>query len=113
MTGNEIQVECVTLDDLAGLLDIGFRRIDLLKVDAQGAEADILAGAQSMLGLVDNITLKINLFDFYSKRSSFGEIEGLLSGFSLYAITKVSQDPKNFRTDWAEVFYTRTAPPAP
>jgi hypothetical protein len=52
----------------------------------------------------------LNFFDFYSRKNTFLEIEQLLSGFELYAITKVSQNPKNFRTDWAEVFYRKIKP---
>ena len=79
----------------------------MLKIDAQGAECDILCGAQNMLKMVENITMEINFFDLYTKKSTFLDIENLLPGFRLYAITKLSQNPKNFRTDWAEVFYRR------
>jgi len=106
-SGEPIEVRCLTLDDFVVESDLAARRVSLLKIDAQGGEIDILTGAQGMLSNVDNITLEVNLFDFYSKRSSFLEVERLLSGFQLYAITKVSQNPKNFRTDWAEVVYTK------
>jgi FkbM family methyltransferase len=104
-TGREIEVRCLTLNDLVEELAISNKRISLLKIDAQGAEVDILIGAQSMLKQVDNITLEINFFDFYSKKNNFLEVEKLLPGFELYSINKLSQNPKNFRTDWAEVFY--------
>jgi len=102
-----IEVRCLSLDDLVNELDIAGQRIDLLKIDAQGGEVDILTGGLNALKYVDNITLELSLFDFYSKKNSFLEIEQLLSGFELYAITKLSQNPKNLRTDWAEVFYTK------
>jgi FkbM family methyltransferase len=107
-TATEVEVRCITLDTMVKELGIASKRIDLLKIDAQGGEYDILCGAKSMLDNVDNITLELNLFDFYSKRNTFLEIEQMLPGFELYAITKLSQNPKNFRTDWAEVFYTRS-----
>ena len=75
---------------------------------ARQAEAEILAGAKQSLGRINNITLELNLFDFYSRQNSFLEVESLLPGFELYAITKLSQNPKNFRTDWVEAFYTRS-----
>ena len=102
-----IKVKCITLDNLISELDIQFKKIHLLKIDAQGAELDILLGAQNMLKMVENITMEINFFDFYAKKSTFLDIENLLPGFELYAINKLSQNPKNFRTDWAEVFYRR------
>ena len=58
--------------------------------------------------LVNNerpITLEINLFDFYDKKSSFLEIETLLPNFELFSIIRTSQNPKNFRTDWCEAIY--------
>jgi len=106
-TAIEVKVRCVTLDTLTDELGIADKRIDLLKIDAQGGELEILCGAKNSLEKVDNITLELNLFDFYNKRNTFFEIEQLLPDFELYAITKLSQNPKNFRTDWAEVFYRR------
>lgn len=108
-SGKPVEVRCLTLDDFVVESDIVARRVSLLKIDAQGAEIDILTGAQIMLSSVDNITLEVNLYDFYSKRSSFLEVERLLPGFQLYAIMKVSQNPKNFRTDWAEVVYAKAS----
>ncbi len=103
----KVEVRCLSLDDLITELDIVGRQIDLLKIDAQGGEFDILVGGQKALQNVQNITLELNFFDFYSKKNTFLEIEELLLGFELYAITKVSQNPKNFRTDWAEVYYRK------
>jgi FkbM family methyltransferase len=104
----KVEVRCLSLDDLIVELDIVGRQIDLLKIDAQGGEFDILTGGQKALQNVQNITLELNFFDFYSKKNTFLEIEELLPGFELYTITKVSQNPKNFRTDWAEVFYRKS-----
>ena len=103
----KVAVRCLRLDDLITELDIVGQQIDLLKIDAQGGEFEILTGGQNTLQNVQNITLELNFFDFYSKKNTFLEIEELLPGFELYAITKVSQNPKNFRTDWAEVFYRK------
>jgi len=109
-TAVEVKVRCITLEDMVTELGIGSEKINLLKIDAQGGEYDILCGAQSILKNVENITLELNFFDFYNKRNTFLEIEKLLPDFELYSITKLSQNPKNFRTDWAEVFYTRKKP---
>lgn len=66
-----------------------------------------MLGGSDTLNQVQNITLELNLFDFYSRKNSFLEIESLLPEFELYSITKLSQNPINYRTDWAEVFYKR------
>ena len=106
---NKIEVRCLSLDDLIDELDIVGQSIDLLKIDAQGGEVDILLGDKKTLQHVRNITLELSLFDFYSKKNTFLEIEELLDGFELYSITKLSQNPMNFRTDWAELFYRKNA----
>jgi FkbM family methyltransferase len=104
---NKIEVRCLSLDDLIDELDIVGQSIDLLKIDAQGGEVDILLGGKKTLQHVRNITLELSLFDLYSKKNTFLEIEELLDGFELYSITKLSQNPMNFRTDWAELFYRK------
>ena len=42
-----IEVETITLDDLVAMLELD--RIDLIKIDAEGAEIDVLKGAQKVL----------------------------------------------------------------
>jgi FkbM family methyltransferase len=101
----KIDVSCITLDSLVDKLDLTDIKIDLLKIDVQGAELDIFSSGQNALKKINNITLELNLFDFYEKKNNFLSLETLLHGFELYAITKLSQNPKNFRTDWVEVFY--------
>jgi len=103
----EVKVNCLSLDDLVKKLNISGQSIDLLKIDTQGGEVDVLLGGSDTLNQVQNITLELNLFDFYSRKNSFLEIESLLPEFELYSITKLSQNPINYRTDWAEVFYKR------
>jgi FkbM family methyltransferase len=103
----ELKVSCLSLDDLVNKLNISGKCIDLLKIDTQGGEVGVLSGGIDTLKFVQNITLELNLFDFYSRKNSFLKIENLLPEFELYAITKLSQNPVNFRTDWAEVFYKR------
>lgn len=102
---NKIDVSCITLDTLVKKLDLNNVEIDLLKIDVQGAELDIFSSGQKALTNINNITLELNLFDFYEKKNNFLSLESLLNGFELYAITKLSQNPKNYRTDWVEVFY--------
>lgn len=110
-SATSIDVRCATLDDFVAEAGIAGERVSLLKIDAQGAEVDVLTGAQSMIHNVDNVTVELTLYDFYGKKNKFLDVERLLPGFELYAITKLSQNPKNFRTDWAEVFYTRANRP--
>lgn len=99
----KIQIETTTLDDF--IFEKKIQQIDLIKVDVQGSEAEVLIGGFNTLKITKLITLEINLFDFYDKKSSFLEIETLLPNFELFSIIRLSQNPKNFRTDWCEVIY--------
>lgn len=101
---NELKVKTITLDDF--VIQKKISKIDLLKIDVQGAESDVLLGAKKRcLHLTKVITVEIGLFDFYEKKSSFHEIESLLKNFELYSIIRLSQNPMNFRTDWCEAVY--------
>ena len=85
----------------------GLNHISLLKIDVQGAESLVLRGATQFLALTRAVLLEVAFFDYYKNSSSFLAIEQLLEphGFSLYAITDVSQNPMNGRTDWVEALY--------
>lgn len=87
----------------------GITRVDLLKIDVQGAEEEVLTGAGAELGLVKNISVECNLFDFYGASKSMYGIECIMHahGFGLWDIYKVSKNLKNWRTDWAELVYRR------
>lgn len=48
--GQQVKVRCVTIDQWARSADLGPRtRIDLMKIDVQGLEEKVLAGAQEVL----------------------------------------------------------------
>ena len=105
---NEVEITASTLDDAVSAL--GVDHISLLKVDVQGAESLVLRGALHTLASIDAILLEVALFDYYKTSSSFLSVEQLLKphGFSLFAITDISQNPMNGRTDWVEAFYLRS-----
>ena len=100
-------VKMTTLDDMLNQIKVDY--CDLLKIDVQGAEVDVLKGGLEFLRITKNIIMELNLFDLYNKSNSFYEVEKLLmpNGFKLFSIVKLSQNPKNFRTDWAEVVYRK------
>ena len=77
----EIEVESIVLKKFINNNDI--EHIDLLKIDVQGAEVEVLKGAE--LSVIDNIIIEISFFDFYEKSSSFHDIEERLipEGFYL------------------------------
>ncbi len=70
--GDEISslVPLRTLDEIAGALGIG--RVDLLKIDTEGYEAEVLNGAEAMLGQVQRVILE------YHSDALRAEVEGIL-----------------------------------
>tara|TARA_B100000315_G_C14558055_1_gene579160 strand:+ start:1217 stop:1936 length:720 start_codon:yes stop_codon:yes gene_type:complete len=108
VTEKKVQVKTITLDDYIDENNIN--KIDIIKIDVQGSEADVLIGGRSKcLKVTKLVTLEISLFDFYEKKSSFSTIESLLPGYDLYSIIRLSQNPMNFRTDWCETVYINRA----
>jgi len=101
-------VNAMRLDEFC--VEHRIEQIDLLKVDVQGAETKVLNGGVRILERVKNIIVEISFFDYYSQQSSFCDVEKSINifGFKLYAITEISNNPMNGRTDWAEVIYTKT-----
>lgn len=103
----KIAVEAITLSEFMESYPIP--RVDLLKIDVQGAEEEVLGGAGERLPQVSTISVECNLFDFYGTPKSLYGIECIMHtyGFGLWDIYKVSKNPKNWRTDWAELVYRR------
>lgn len=106
---HEIKVRAITLDEL--ISEEKIERIDLLKIDVQGAEALVLEGGPRALKMANAVLLEVSFYDYYEKKTSFFEIEQHLrpAGLELFSISEISQNPMNGRTDWAEVLYTRPA----
>lgn len=104
----QIDVATCRLDDFCA--QHALERIDLLKIDVQGAEARVLAGAGAQLGKVANVILEVSFYDYYEHQSSFLEVEQFLAphGLRLYSISEISNNPMNGRTDWAEVLYRKS-----
>ena len=109
-SNSSITVPVTTIDQFCE--DQGIDRVDLLKVDVQGFEGEVLAGAVRTLRNVDAVMVEISLYDFYDKASdSFFEVSSRMrdSGFALWDISKVSKNPQNLRTDWFEAVFVNTA----
>ena len=102
-----IKVECKRLDTFVNQKKI--KKIDLVKIDTQGHEVKVLKSLGTKLKIIDNIQLEIMLYDFYDIQMSFYSIEKILRkyGFKLYDICYISKNPKNLRTDWVDVIYSK------
>ena len=102
-----ISVEAITLDRF--FIENRLQRIDLLKVDVQGFETAVLNGAKKVLQKTSCCTVEVSFYDFYENSSSLVLVEQPMrnAGMVLWDISKVSKNPKNLRTDWAELVYVR------
>jgi FkbM family methyltransferase len=105
---HKISVKTETVDSFltANPLD----KIDLLKIDVQGAERLVLRGASKTLSKVKVIIIEVSFYDYYEQQSSFLDVEKIIApcGFKLFSISEISNNPMNGRTDWAEVVYVNT-----
>ena len=103
---DELTVNCLTLNDVVN--DFEIHSIDILKVDVQGFEVGVLNGGFDALLRTKLVMIEISLYDFYGEsKSTWFDVNRILGnlGFELFDIAKVSKNPKNLRTDWAELIF--------
>jgi FkbM family methyltransferase len=103
-----LEIKINTLDNYCKTNNID--AIDILKIDVQGLEVEVLQGAKEILKNTKVITLELSLYDFYENvESPLLKIEEMMqsSGHGLWDISHVAKNLKNFRTDWAELVYTK------
>lgn len=105
LESSKIQVNVRTLDSFTKEHNI--QHIDIIKMDAQGAEPEILENGIDSLKNTRIILTELNFYDLYKKSCSFYDLEKTLIplGFELFDIAHVSKNPMNGRTDWVEVIY--------
>ena len=79
------------------------------KIKKLFSSSNVLKSLGTKLKIIDNIQLEIMLYDFYDIQISFYSIEKILRkyGFKLYDICYISKNPKNLRTDWVDVIYSK------
>lgn len=89
----EIEVEVGTLDDLC--LEEGIERIDLLKIDVQGAERLMLAGARNALRRTKYLQIEMLFVEHYRGCALFSELDSICqaSGFELCHIVGGANAP--------------------
>ena len=86
--GRSFEVAAQRLDD--ALDEAGVDRVDVLKMDIEGAEAPALRGLERRLagGRITHIVLEVHPYHLRDQGSSVGEVVGLLRrhGFALWTI---------------------------
>lgn len=105
---HQIKVKTTTLDQFCNSNSIS--HIDLLKIDVQGAEINVLNGAEQILFRTNTCVIEVSLYDYYESTSAIHLIEEILysKSLKLYSILEISNNPMNGRTDWVELLYKRT-----
>ena len=104
----EVKIKTTTLDDFYRTQKL--TKIDLLKIDVQGAEVLVIEGGmESFLKNTQAIMIEVSLYDYYERNNGIYDIEKNIFplGFKLYSIIDISQNPMNGRTDWVELLYLR------
>ena len=101
-------VDCVTLD---GVFDeiVGTGDRVALKLDVQGFEARVLAGASDCLSRIALIELELCLAELYVGQPRAEEIIATLAaaGFGLVAVDPEHIEPRTGRTSWANATFRR------
>lgn len=96
---SSIKVKTIMLDSLS------VKNIDIVKIDVQAPELSVLEGGVNTFRNAKVILVEVSMYDLYSNRSKIGKIEDLLPNHLLFSIPFISYNPKNFRTDWVELFF--------
>ena len=107
----EVSTAAVSVDTLDNCLETTVLSGPvLLKLDVQGAELRVLAGAASLLHFVDHVYVEVSFREFYEGQPLAGEIVSFLdaSGFSLAAIGDVAMDSRGAALQ-ADLLFSRNA----
>ena len=88
------EVEVVTLDDLIARHANGPDSPCFVKIDVQGHESDVLAGAGARLGMLGGVQLELSLVELYAGQSLMPEQVAMLAsqGLSLWSIDRGFMD---------------------
>jgi hypothetical protein len=82
-------------------------KIDYLKIDTQGFEAEVLKGASDALNITSNIEIELTFVNYYNKKTNFLEIEFLIDNkFEIFSILP-RYNLNNFQLKWCDVIYKK------
>jgi hypothetical protein len=86
-----VSVETTTVDELAGNRTIG-----LLKIDVQGAEQEVLAGATATLPRTSAVMLEVTFVSHYEGDATFVQLHETMqeAGFRLAGISPPARTPQ-------------------
>lgn len=104
----KIDVPTRTLDGFVQQLDLQNRR-SFVKIDVQGGEGLVLAGAQRTLELVGGLLVEVSLTELYTNQPLAFEVIHLLrkKGFDVWDIVPGYRDPTSFKLHQFDVVFFR------
>ncbi len=99
------EIDVCTLDRWCQENGIDPKRVDIVKLDVQGAELQALYGARTLLETAKVVYLEVSFVPIYKGSPLFGEIDSFLTecGYRRHAIYP-SDQPHN----WADALYVKT-----
>jgi FkbM family methyltransferase len=94
----KVKVPTRRLDDVAPSYGVDRRR-SFIKIDVQGGEGLVLAGAEATLKQVDGIQIELSLTELYAGQPLFQDVLAHLLplGFELHDISPAYRDPVSYR----------------
>lgn len=109
--GTPRRVETTTVDALVRERDL--RPPFLLKLDVQGAEGQVLAGAREMLPACVAVQLEVSFFSFFHGGTRFEELVATMSaaGFVVYDVGSLSYRPLDGALGQADVLFVPEGSP--
>lgn len=98
-------VTVTTVDEL--VRERGLEPPFLLKVDVQGAERDVVAGAAATLPLAAAVLAEVSFFDFYEGGTAFAELVETMAeaSFVIYDIGNLARRPLDGALSQADVLF--------
>jgi FkbM family methyltransferase len=86
-----VSVETTTVDEI-----VGARTVGLLKIDVQGAEQEVLAGATAALPRTTAVMLEVTFVSHYEGDATFVELHRTMqdAGFRLAGISSPARSPR-------------------
>lgn len=101
---DKVRVPVVTLDDVLRNWD----SVGILKIDVQGHEGDVLAGATETLQRTTCVLIEVSFLPQYDKAPSFTTVHTLLdeSGLRLAGFTRMARDSDS-AVIWTDAVYVR------
>jgi FkbM family methyltransferase len=101
-------VPAVTVDTL--VKNSGVAPPFLLKIDVQGAELDVLAGAAKVLQETEYLVLEVSFFEFFEGGRQFHEVIAFLEGlgFVAYDILGLQYRPLDNALSQADIVFVKT-----